>query len=50
MSTWRCPNCGYAQDFEMTEEAARRHFPEIPDLKAGECPSCRQEALQLEEA
>ena len=47
MTTWRCPNCGYAQDFEMTEDMARRHFPEILDLKAGECPSCREGELRL---
>lgn len=43
---WWCPNCGYIQTFEMTEEAAKRHFPEIPNLKAGECPSCRRGQLE----
>lgn len=47
MTTWRCANCGYVQDFEMTEEMARLHFPEIRDLKAGECPSCQQGELRL---
>lgn len=48
MTEWRCPNCGYAQDFEMTEEMALLHFPEIKGLKAGECPSCRKAQLQKE--
>ena len=38
---YHCPECGYKQDFEMTAELARLHFPERPDLKAGECPVCR---------
>lgn len=44
---WRCFNCNYSQDFEMTAESARRIFPEMPNLKAGQCPSC---GSQLEES
>lgn len=47
MTTWSCPNCGYTQDFEMTEDTAKLHFPEIRELKAGECPSCRAGELRL---
>ena len=45
MTTYRCAECGYAQDVEMTEEMAKLHFPELPNLKAGECPSCRKGKL-----
>lgn len=48
MTTWRCPKCGYAQDFKMTNKMAKLHFPEIPDLKPGECPSCREGKLEPE--
>jgi len=45
---YRCPKCGYAQDFEPTAENNKKCFPEFPDLKSGECPSCRKGRLELE--
>lgn len=44
INTWRC-QCGYSQDFEMTQENADIHFNSdkkfpVFDLKENECPSC----------
>jgi len=36
IKTWKCPNCGYYQDFEPTDELMLKHFGRSGAL----CPSC----------
>jgi len=46
IKTYACTSCGYAQDFEPTQELTDKHFNNakhfrLEDVKANECPSCR---------
>ena len=46
IKTYACTSCGYAQDFEPTQELTDlnfnndKHF-KLEDVKANECPACR---------
>lgn len=37
---YTCQQCGYKQDFKLTKENCKIHFPEMPFLKPDECPGC----------
>jgi len=36
----------YAQDFKPTVENNKKYFPEMPGLKPGQCPSCKEDKLK----
>jgi len=51
IKTWKC-SCGYAQDFEPTQELMDKHFniahPELfKNIQANQCPSCKVGRLIL---
>ena len=48
IKNWRCSKCGYVQDFEPTIENNEKYFSEYPDLKPGQCPSCKEGKLEEE--
>lgn len=39
IKSWKCPDCGYSQDFSPTKELMAIHFPGLPE---GKCPACIQ--------
>ena len=41
IKTWVCPNCGYKQDFEPTDDLMLKHFGRIGAL----CSSCGKSDL-----
>lgn len=44
MTLYRCPQCGYVQDFEPTEANQKKHFKKLfPKLKKDECPGCQSQ-------
>ncbi len=46
IKTWKCPDCGYKQDFEPTAELMAIHFPRLP---ADKCPACFQGKTKMKE-
>lgn len=49
--TWSCPECGYKQDFEPTQELMDLHFNSSPTCKLtncqeNECPCCALENMR----
>jgi len=44
MKMYQCKKCKYEQDFDPSNvEKMREIFPEVENIKANQCPSCREE-------